>query len=276
MVKVGLISKLDSMDALKLSFEVYKYLLDLGIETIPELEFAKRMGLKNGKALPEIFADLLITIGGDGTILKTCMEVSKPETPILAINMGKRGFLAEVPPKEAFNAIKRYLEGDYRLEKHLKISVFLDDKKLVDGLNEALIAPSLPSKMLNFEISINDEKLLETRADALITSTPTGSMAHAFSAGGPIIDNSLDVILLVFLCPLEHIHPIIVPSRSKIKIKVLTLKPTSTIIVDGRYRHKVLMNKTISIEESMHKAVFVRFGKSFFHKNISRLFQLKG
>jgi NAD+ kinase len=276
LIKVGLISKLDSMDALKLSFEIYKFLSSLGVKIIPELELAKKMSLKNGKALSEILVDLLITIGGDGTVLKACMEIPKPETPILAINMGRRGFLTEVSPEDAFNAIKRYLEGDYRLEEHLKIAVFLENKKLVDGLNEALIASLLPSKMLYFEVSINGEKLLDARADALIVSTPTGSMAHAFSAGGPIIDNSLDSILLTFVCPLEHIHPIIVPSRSKVRIKVLTPKPASTIVVDGRYTHEFSMNKTVSIERSTHKAVFVRFGKSFFHKNISRLFPLKG
>ncbi|MEM3061195.1 MAG: NAD(+)/NADH kinase, partial [Candidatus Bathyarchaeia archaeon] len=208
MVKVGLISRLDSKDALKLSFEIHKFLSSLGVEVVPELEFAEKIGLKNGKALSEILADLLITVGGDGTILKTCMEISKPEIPILAINMGRRGFLTEASPRDALDAIRRYLEGNYRLEEHLKISVFLNDRKLVDGLNEALIAPLLPSKMLHFRISINDEKLLDVRADSLIIATPTGSMAHAFSAGGPIIDNSLNSVLLTFVCPLEPVHPI--------------------------------------------------------------------
>lgn len=276
LVKVGLISRLDLENALKLSLEIHKFLSSLGIEIIPELELAKKIGLKNGKALDEIFADVLITVGGDGTVLKTCMQIPKPETPILAINMGRRGFLTEVNPENAYDAIKNYLKGNYKLEEHTKISVFLENKKLVDGLNEALIASLLPSKMLSFDILINDEKLFNNiRADALIVATPTGSTAHAFSAGGPIIDNSLDAILLTFICPLEPIHPMIISSKNSIKIKVLTLKPISTIVIDGRYRRKVSMNKTITIKKSMHKAVFVRFGKPFFQKNISRLIPIR-
>lgn len=269
--RIGIVSRVDLNEALKLANEIAGYLSRRKIEVILEEELAKALKLNLGRAITEMDADLILTIGGDGTILKTCMNIPRPETPILSIDMGRRGYLTEVPPERAFKAIDDCLAGRYSLEEHSKLSVFHEGKFLVDGLNEALIASKAPFKMLNFDVVAGDSKLVELRADGLIIATPTGSTAHAFSAGGPILETSLNALDLVFICPLKAIRSIVVSDELEVKVKVSDEKLGATVVVDGCYRREIPPSSTVSVRKSKRKAVFVRFETKFLSRRLSRL-----
>jgi len=187
------------------------------------------------------------------------------------VNMGRRGYLTEVEPMHAIKALESYVAGDYRLEDHLKLSIHLNDRRLADGLNEALVTSTPPSKMLRFKLRLDNRKLVECRADSVIVATPTGSTAHAMSAGGPILDNSLDAFVIVFVCSLEPIRPIVIPSRSNIEISLLDERPIGEVVVDGRYQHKLFPRSPLKIGRSEYKAVFVRFETSVLSRSLSRL-----
>ena len=268
---MGIISRLDDQDALDLSFRLYKILRKEGIKVIPEDGFARTYDLGNSSLISKMDTDLIVTVGGDGTVLKTCMFIPKPETPILAVNMGRRGYLTEVEPNKLEKAVQRCLNGDYKVEELDKLAVIHKEKKMVDGLNEALIASITHWKMLDFEISLNKETFLTSRADALIIATSTGSTAHALSAGGPVVHTSLNAFVLVFLCPLEPIHPIVIPNNSEIGVKVTNPKLEALVTVDGNFRRKLKPEQEFSIKKSNSKAKFIRLGKAFANRTQARL-----
>lgn len=177
--KVALVSRLDEPKALEVAATLAKQLRKQGISVIAEIELAKRGRLGGGKDLTDLKADLIVTVGGDGTVLKTSMSIPEPETPILAVNMGRRGYLTEVEPSKAKRAVELFMKGKCRLEKRTKLAVHLNGTHVVDALNELVVASGSPSKMLDLRLAVDSEPLLEFRGDGLIVSTATGSTACA-------------------------------------------------------------------------------------------------
>jgi NAD+ kinase len=268
--KVGFVSRLDDAEALETATSLCKFVLSKGLVAIPEEEFARLKHLSGGKPLSEIKADLIVTVGGDGTVLKTSMLIPKPNTPILAVNMGRRGYLTEVSPEQAKEAINDCLKGKMRLEERMKLTMTHGSGISVDGLNEALIAPALPYKMIDVKIGIGNSDLVDCRADGLIVATPTGSTAHAFSAGGPVLDPSLDAFLLVFICPVDPFHPVVIPARKDLSVRLSNSATRAVVVVDGRHCQDLLPGSSITIRESKDRAAFVRFDPPRIRRNLVR------
>jgi NAD+ kinase len=250
--------------------KIYQYLKSRKIDTFPEIEFAKNNSIGQGVSLSQMEVDLIITIGGDGTVLKTSMNIPRPETPILAINMGRRGYLTEVEPDQALIALKECLQGKYDLEKHSKLSVYFRDKHIAEGVNEALITPATSWKMLNFVLEENKHKLIEQRADGLIVATPTGSTAHSFSAGGPILETSLDALVVVFISPADYLRSLVLSSTNDLNIKLADTNMGALLTVDGRYTKQLAPGDLITIRKSKNRAVFVRLNSSFWSRSLTR------
>jgi len=268
--RIGVVSRLDDNDALEAATDLFKFIVGKGLVGIPEEEFARLKRLSGGNPLSEMKADLIVTVGGDGTVLKTSMLMPEPETPVLAVNMGRRGYLTEVSPEQARDAVSACLKGKIRLEEHMKLSMVHSSGSSVDGLNEALVAPALPYKMIDVNIKVGGYDLVDCRADGLIVATPTGSTAHAFSAGGPVLDPSLDAFVLVFVCPVDPIHPVVVPAKKEISIALKNAASRAVVIVDGRHRQDLLPGTSILIRKSKRKAVFVRFDRPRVRRSLVR------
>lgn len=258
--KIGLVSKLDEDDAVKVALKLYKAMTKKEVKILPEDQFSQMAKLPGGVPFSKMDADLIVTIGGDGTVLKTCMSIPKPETPILAINMGRRGYLTEVDPENAMHAIESFIKGTCKREERTKLSATIEGEPAIDGLNEVVITSGTPSKMLHFMVSIDKSQLLEFRGDGLIVSTPTGSTAYSLSAGGPIVDNSVEAFVVTFICPLEHLTPLVVSTNNKIKVELMAPKLKGTLVVDGRFQRELQPQTSVTIARSSHKAVFVRLG----------------
>jgi NAD+ kinase len=258
--KIGLVSRLDGDAALKVALKLYKEITKKGLKVLPEEQLSQVAKLPGGVPFSKMDADLIVTVGGDGTVLKTCMSIPKPETPILAVNMGRRGYLTEVDPENALHTIESYIKGTCKTEERAKLSVAIEGEKPVDGLNEAVIASGTPSKMLHFMVSIDKSQLLEFRGDGVIVSTPTGSTAYALSANGPILDNSVNAFVVTFICPLEHLTPLVVSMDNRIKVELEAPKLKGTLVVDGRLQRELHPQASVTIARSSHKAVFVRLG----------------
>lgn len=258
--KVGLVSRLDGNAALKVATRLHKEMTKKGLRVVPEEQLSQAAKLPGGTPFSKMDADLIVTVGGDGTVLKTCMSIPKPGTPILAINMGRRGYLTEVDPENAMQAIESYLKGACKTEERAKLSATIEGETSIDGLNEVVIASGTPSKMLHFIVSIDKSQLLEFRGDGLIISTPTGSTAYALSANGPIVDNSVDAFVVTFICPLEHLTPLVVSMDKKIRVELVAPKLKGVLVVDGRVQRELSPQTSVTVAKSSHKAVFVRLG----------------
>jgi NAD+ kinase len=269
---VGLVARYDKKQAIKLAEELAEYLGDKGLEVYVEDTLAgkanftaKTVPLKNMKT------GLIITIGGDGTILRACLTVPEPEPPILAINMGVRGFLTEVEPKGACSAVDRTLKGEFKIEKCAKLSVSADDEAIPDALNDVVISAGEPSKILYTQIYKDDEPILKCQADGLIASTQTGSTGYSLSAGGPVLGPAVDAFVLTPICSLTVFRSLVFSADSKVTIEAVRPKEM-LVLIDGSYRQLVKSkNSKLTITRSKNVTSFIRFEDDFYHRLRSRL-----
>lgn len=269
---VGLIARFDKKEAIKLVEDLAKYLRTKGLDVYVEDTLAKKMETKE-KSVPleGMETDFMITIGGDGTILRTCISIPKPEPPILAINMGVRGFLTEVEPKQAFTAVDKCLKEEFTLEKCTKLSVTADDIKLPEALNEVLVTADEPAKLLYARIKKDGKAILNCQADGLIIATQTGSTGYSLSAGGPVLDPCVDAFVLTPVCALSVFRSIVFPVDSSLTIEALRPKRT-LVVIDGQHRKIVNSELTrLTVNRSKHETSFIRFSENFYPRLRSRL-----
>jgi NAD+ kinase len=248
-----------------------------GLDVILDPKLAKRIS-KSESAVPldRMKADLIITIGGDGTILRTCLELPKPEPPILAINMGMRGFLAEIYPKEALEAVEKTVEGKYRLESTMKLASFLGDTRLPDALNEVSVTSVAPAKILYMRLWKNNTIVAECQSDGAVIATQVGSTGYSLSAGGPVIDPDVRAFVFTPIAPLTVLHPIVFSTDSTVNVELLKPK-CATIVIDGRYQVKATpKNSKITVTKSENESSFVRFKEDFYHRLKARLLFSRG
>ena len=236
---VGLVARYDKKQAFELARELAEYLRNKGLEVYIEDTIAEKVNVP-AKTVPlkNMKTDFIITIGGDGTILRTCLAVPKPEPPILAINMGVRGFLTEVEPKEACSAVDRALKGEFKIEKCAKLAVSADGEAMPDALNDVVISAGEPSKILYTQICKDDEPILKCQADGLILSTQTGSTGYSLSAGGPVLDPEVEAFVLTPICSLTVFRSIVFSADSKVTIEAIRPKEV-LVLIDGNYRQVV-------------------------------------
>ncbi|MCW4049274.1 MAG: NAD(+)/NADH kinase [Candidatus Bathyarchaeota archaeon] len=275
-MKAGIVSRTDNQDSLAVAKKIIEFLKARGVDVHVETDTALSLGLDDGNSqLSDLDGDFIVTIGGDGTILKTAMEMKHAETPILGVNMGRRGFLASVTVTEAEQALNRVLDKDYFLEESLKVSSRCLDSDIVmpDGLNEVLVASSLPSKMLLLELSVDDDKITEVQADGALVATPAGSTAYNLSAGGSIVTPKVNAFVLTAICPYSYFKSLVLPKESKINIKLMKPKAEGMVIVDGRAFSAVKPFSNIECTVSPHKTRFIRF-QSFYTRIKKRVMYL--
>ncbi len=269
---VGLVARFDKRNAIKLAEDLTEYLARKGLEVYIEDTLAEKMN-KKGKsiALEKMKTDFIITIGGDGTILRTCVSIPKPEPPILTINMGIRGFLTEVEPKQALNAIDKCLKGQFTIEKCMKLSITADNIKFPDALNEVLITADEPAKLLYAQILKDKEPILNCQADGLIVATQTGSTGYSLSAGGPVLDPSIDSFVLTPVCALSVFRSIVFPADSSLKVEVARPRKI-LVVIDGAYRQIIDSKRpSLTATRSKHETSFIRFKENFYHRLQGRL-----
>lgn len=268
---VGIVARYDRKRAIKLAEELAQHLQGKGLEVYVENTLAKMVQTGEMIPLERMKTDLIITIGGDGTILRTCVSIPKPEPPILAINMGIRGFLTEVEPKRAFTAVDKCLNGDYGVEKCMKLATRADGSEFPDALNEVLITHDEPAKLLYTRILKDNKPILTCQADSLLISTQTGSTGYSLSAGGPVLDPSVDAFVLTPICPLTDFRSVIFPGNSSLTVEVL--RPNKMLVlIDGQF-NRLISSKlpTVTVTRSKNETRFIRFTDNFYNRLRSRL-----
>ena len=186
-------------------------------------------------------ADFALSMGGDGTLLKTASMVGVRQTPILGFNMGRLGFLADAGTRDVETALDALYRGDYRVEDRALIMVEVEGhgSAVIEGspcaLNDVAILKRDTASMISVRACINGEYLTTYQADGLVVSTPTGSTAYSLSNGGPIIVPLTGVLLLTAVAPHSlNIRPIVIPDSSVVELTVSSRSHTFLIAVDGR------------------------------------------
>jgi len=220
---------------------------------------------EHGMKIEDMAVDFLICIGGDGTILRALHYLKDP-TPVLGINMGAIGFLAEVQPENAVSVLTRILEG-FAVERRERLSVQIkgEREKMPYAMNEAVVITPNPGKMLHFAIFVDDDELERLRADGVVFATPTGSTAYAMSAGGPIVDPKVDAAIIVPIAPFKlSARPTVVDINTAISLELFGMKEAE-LVIDGQFYRRIGKEDRISITRG-EPAFFVKMRDKHFLK----------
>lgn len=254
--EVGLVARMGSPLVLESLRQVERFLRSLSVEVILEERAAGMLGETDLKVLSlkemGTHCDLVIAVGGDGNILGAARALSPFGVPLLGINRGRLGFLADVSPEEIELRVGEVLAGDYSIEEHFLLEgamTVAGQTVVTSALNEIIVHSASMAKMIEFDLYIDGAFVYKQHSDGLIVSSPTGSTAYALSAGGPIMHPSLDAMVLVPMFPHTLTsRPLVVPGDSELKIVIgstfgtdakvsfdsqleLTMKPGESVLI---------------------------------------------
>ncbi len=244
----------------KLAKEAYKALK--GQDLVLEKEIAKVLGQK-GHGIEDMDVDIMIAVGGDGTILRA---LQKNRAPVLGINAGDLGFLTEIPCNEVKQGIERVLRGDYILDERTKLKSTINGKRVQDATNEAVVHTAHIAKIRHFKVYVDDELAIEVKADGIIIATPTGSTCYAMSVGAPMLDPRIEGLIIAPMAPFKFAgRPTVVPAKSDIRVEMVHPKPC-VLVCDGQEEIKLSGSEKLDFTVSEEKARFISFGRSFYTK----------
>ncbi len=241
-----------------------------GFEVVLDPDSAYKLGMQmQGQRISDMDVDLLICVGGDGTILRTLHYLKRP-TPVLGVNTGTIGFLARVQPENAVSTLRNLILEGFNVEMRQRLSIRVMDEEMPYAMNEAVVITSKPGKMLHFVIFVDGEELERLRADGVVFSTPTGSTAYAMSAGGPIVDPRVNATIIVPIAPFKlTARPTIVDIESEISLELLGTKDAE-LVIDGQFYRKMVKEEKISITKGEH-ALFVEIPDRYFSRLLNKL-----
>nr|WP_320161026.1 NAD(+)/NADH kinase [uncultured Methanoregula sp.] len=270
-MKALIVSRIDNRDALSFAETIRTILEQEGCSVVFDTDTATVLGTV-GMPIQKALADFCIIVGGDGTILRTIQQLGI-QIPVLGINWGEVGFLADLEPAEALEFIKKIPYG-FSVEERMRIALVKDGTCLGVALNEALIVTTRPAKMLRFTIVVDGIPAEQFRADGLLISTPTGSTAYAMSAGGPIVDPRIQGFLLVPLAPyMLSSRPHLISSNRDLSIRLESSK-TANLVIDGQQTYELGTLTSIEVMMFDKPALFIDVKRNFFEKVDNKLRRL--
>ena len=263
--KVIIVVNLEKDGASHLVDEISEYLHDLGIEVFV-------FSFSGKTVIPELeTADLVFSLGGDGTVLFCSRIVESMSIPILAVNIGDFGFITEITKTEWRSAFIKYKNGQLDLSRRVMINVMVERNGVRvafhKGLNDAVISSNGISNIIKLNLHINETNLGKYRADGIIVATPTGSTAYSISAGGPILDPEMEALIINPICPFTLSNrPIVVSGNEVVSITVEEDQRTEVILsVDGQDAYPLIPGDKIIVERSQTKALLIRSDKRNFY-----------
>jgi NAD+ kinase len=261
--RIGIVLKPHQPDALKTMCELTIWLSQRGISLVggPEIErqqIAKQTGCSVAEAEPEKLAgsvDLILVLGGDGTMIATSRMIGDTDVPVLGVNYGGLGYLAEFRIEELYSALESILSGNYRLDKRVMLAVELmrGNEQVTRNrvLNDVVINKSALARIIEIEAYLNQQFVNSFRADGLIVSTPTGSTAYNLSAGGPVIYPSMNAVVITPICPFTLSNrPIVVPDDAVIELWLKTEQEDVALTLDGQVGFPLKVEDQVVIHKS--------------------------
>ena len=261
--RVGIVLKPHQPQALKTICELTLWLGQRGIELAggPEIE-RERIQHETGCSVKELEpdtlaaeVDLMLVLGGDGTMIATARLTGDAEVPVLGVNYGGLGYLTEFRIEELYDALEMILADNYRLDKRVMLDVELHsaDGNVIRNrvLNDVVINKSALARIIEIEAYLNKQYVSSFRADGLIVSTPTGSTAYNLSAGGPIIFPSMNAVVITPICPFTLSNrPLVAPDDAVIELLMKTEQEDVILTLDGQVGHPLKVHDRVVIRKS--------------------------
>ncbi len=269
-IKIGFVSRHEpeSVQLVQMLIRQIKS-LEKTTEILVDEDIASQIGIVGASVelMEESRVDFIISVGGDGTILRTIHKMKDP-VPILGINMGTLGFLVDVEPKDAIKALQHLLNG-FEVDERSRLQVLLNDGCLPPATNEVALLTASPAKMIEFEIMVDGALMEDFRADGVIIATSTGSTAYAMSAGGPIVNPRVDAIVLVPMAPFKlSSRPWVIPGNSTIEVRLKLPEKEALVVIDGQSTTTISVNDTVVISKAETPARFVKASRDGFYAKV--------
>ena len=257
-MKIGIIPNLNKDKDLNITRSILYWFASKEIELLLESEIAKKLDYKNeGFSRDVMYAtsDVIIVLGGDGTILNIARQSSKFQVPLFGINLGHLGFLAEAEISDMYLSLEKIIAGDYFIEKRMMLEASVDGDDLsmkeLTALNDISVIKGMHSRMVAFSLFINDSFFELYSADGIVISSPTGSTAYSLSAGGPIVSPELKVLIITPICPHTlHNRPIVVSEKDEVRIEICEDNPEIMLSVDGQDSYKLAPGMVVKVRSS--------------------------
>ncbi|HKL13569.1 MAG TPA: NAD(+)/NADH kinase [Halanaerobiales bacterium] len=270
---IGLVLNTEKDNSLEVSKKLIKLIKEKDLDYLLEKEGAKELELNHKRASFDTLrkeADLIIVFGGDGTFLHTSLNFIGTGIPLMGINLGRIGFLTEIETNELDEALDHISANNFRIENRntLEVCIKREGKNIQKkyAVNDVVINRAADGEMLKVDMHINKEFVNSYRGDGIIVSTPTGSTAYSFSAGGPIINPQVKALLITPLCPhAVHVKPMVISDEEIIEIDVEGQKDKVFLTTDGRDSVKLKLDDIVRIKSSKQEISLIKFPDRTFY-----------
>ncbi|MDQ6786948.1 MAG: NAD(+)/NADH kinase [Acidobacteriota bacterium] len=254
---VGVVVKPNHKEAWETACEIAAWLKERGISTVQESHYKSEtcdiesLDIENFKRA----VDLIVVLGGDGTMISTAPLIDARAVPVLGINYGSLGYLTEFRIEEMLSALEAILSGDFEIDARVMLEVehFRGAERIESGrvLNDVVVNKAVLARMIEIEVRLNNLFVNSFRADGLIVSTPTGSTAYNLSAGGPIVYPSMNAVVLTPICPFTLTNrPIVVPDTDEINLRLKQESDGVVLTLDGQFGYSMTADDSVSIRKS--------------------------
>jgi len=271
MKRIGIIAKQNKPEAVAITGRLVEWLQPKGVEVYIEegIEKSLRPNLRapflNSVKREEIpsCAEMIIVLGGDGTLLSVARLVGSHEVPILGVNLGGLGFLTEITLEELYRVLERVIQGDFVTDERVVFhaAVIRRGERLAEFivLNDAVINKGALARIIDLETTINGEYLTTFKSDGLIISTPTGSTAYNLSAGGPIVYPSLHCIIITPICPHTLTNrPIVIPDDVEVRAILKSKQQEVILTLDGQQGFVLEFGDVVEVKKAEGKILLIK------------------
>lgn len=274
MQRIGLIINLEKPQAVEVTRELLAWFENRRVTVKMPHHNARalgreELGLDEGEVPAQV--EVILVLGGDGTLLHAARAVAPNGTPLLGINMGQLGFLTEIEQPDVFAGMEKLMAGQYRIEQRMMLEATIrrggDVADRFLALNDVVITKGGFSRMINLETYVGHDLIATYPADGLIVSSSTGSTAYSLSAGGPIVSPDVQVMILTPICPHTlNARPVVISPRQRVRVVLRSEFTEAMLTVDGQDGVKLQRDDEISVVRASYSTRLVRLkgGRNFY------------
>ena len=272
MTSVAIVSKPNREELARLLPELIAWLRQQGYDPLLDLEgggYTTAAPAVDRCELPKRLPELVIVLGGDGTLLAAARIFATAGTPILSVNLGFLGFLTEVRLADLYATLENWCKGCHSLDERAMVHASLwregAEHTGFEALNEIVVSKGDIARMGDFEVELDGKRVASFRADGVIVSTPTGSTGYTLAANGPILTPNVDAMVVTPICPhLLTLRPIVVRGDASLTVRVLSVPNVALLTVDGQQGLELRRGDEVRCCRSNHTVKLVRLGESGF------------
>lgn len=281
--KIGFMAKKGNLEAVEFTKRLFPIFQRQNCEVfLPEPIFSGTGLEKEGTLVSletlVLSVDLIISLGGDGTFLKSVRLLKGRKIPLVGIKLGRVGFLTEIPKENVEKELEEMLKGNFSLEERIKLKAKISRQNKTiatfHALNDIVIHTSGVARISDYKVSLNGQFFLDIKADGVLVASPTGSTAYSFAAGGSVVEPKTKVLILTPICPQNIIfRPVIVSDETKIEVEIVYKNSHILMTADGQEQFDLEEGDTVFIGKSEECAYFLKSSGSNYLKTLrSRLF----